>query len=291
MMARDRRYRNSRQAKLRIRAGLAAAALVSGGAIAVTAVATSSHPAPTAAAPAAYTARFANQGTMLSSALSAWSWSRQATYADLTRLTGGYTQTPHQGQTLDLQRGIVVLATKKFLIVRSANGSLHLWLLSAQTKFQNVSASTTGTAALTASVSATQQAMTVGNMVPASTLLAGSPTTAASLLTPTTAPVTVSVQVVGTDLTVTVTVTRSTATVSQTATMPATTMPAPAPVTFSQPAWLAANSLARGDLVLVAGTRAHGTLHAQLVLFSPLSSSDAGARTATTTPSPAPTHW
>ena len=291
MMARDRRYRNSRQAKLRIRAGLAAAALVSGGAIAVTAVATSSHPAPTAAAPAAYTARFANQGTMLSSALSAWSWSRQATYADLTRLTGGYTQTPHQGQTLDLQRGIVVLATKKFLIIRSANGSLHLWLLSAQTKFQNVSASTAGTAALTASVSATQQAMTVGNMVPATTLLAGSPTTAASLLTPTTAPVTVSVQVAGTDLTVTVTVTRSTATVSQTATMPATTMPAPAPVTFSQPAWLAANSLARGDLVLVAGTRAHGTLHAQLVLFSPLSSSDVGARTAGTTPSPAPTHW
>jgi hypothetical protein len=291
MMARDRRYRNSRQAKLRIRAGLAAAALVSGGAIAVTAVATSGHSAPTAAAPAAYTARFTNQGAMLSSALSAWSWSRQATYADLTRLAGGYTQTPHQGRMLDLQRGIVVLATKKFLIIRSANGSLHLWLLSAQTKFQNVSASTTGTAALTASVSATQQAMTVGNMVPATTLLAGSPTTAASLLTPTTAPVTVSVQVVGTDLTVTVTVTRSTATVSQTATMPATTMPAPAPVTFSQPAWLAANSLARGDLVLVAGTRAHGTLHAQLVLFSPLSSSDVGARTATTTPSPAPTHW
>jgi len=291
MMARDRRYRNSRQAKLRIRAGLAAAALVSGGAIAVTAVATSSHSAPTAAAPAAYSARFTNQGTMLSSALSAWSWSRQATYADLTRLTGGYTQTPHQGQTLDLQRGIVLLASKNFLIIRSANGSLHLWLLSARTKFQNVSASTTGTAALTASVSATQQAMTVGNMVPATTLLAGSPTAAASLLTPTTAPVTVSVQVVGTDLTVTVTVTRSTATVSQTATMPATTMPAPAPVTFSQPAWLAANSLARGDLVLVAGTRAHGTLHAQLVLFSPLSSSDVGVRTATTTPSPAPTHW
>jgi hypothetical protein len=252
-------------------------------------MATSSHPAPTAA-PAAYAARFASQGTMLSSALSAWSWSRQATYADLARLTGGYTQTPHQGQTLDLQRGIVVLATKKFLIIRSANGSLHLWLLSARTRFQNVSASTTGTAALTASVSATQQAMTVGNMVPATTLLAGSPTTAASLLTPTTAPVTVSVQVAGTDLTVTVTVTRSTATVSQTATMPATTMPAPAPVTFSQPAWLAANSLARGDLVLVAGTRAHGTLHAQLVLFSPLSS-DVGASTARTTPSPAPTHW
>jgi hypothetical protein len=291
MTARDRLYRNSRQAKLRIRAGLAAAALVGGGAIALTAVAAGGHPAPTAAAPAAYAHGFTSQGTMLSSALSAWGWSRQATYADLARLTAGYTQTPHQGQTLDLQRGIVVLATKKFLLIRSANGSLHLWLLSARTKFQNVSASTSGTAALTASTSATQQAMTVGNMLPATTLLAGSPTTAASLLTPTTAPVTVSVQVAGTDLTVTVTVTRSMATVAQTATMPATTMPAPAPVTFSQPAWQAANSLARGDLVLVAGFRAHGTLHAQLVLFSPLSSSDVGARTARATPSPSPTHW
>ncbi|MGH3149316.1 MAG: hypothetical protein ACRDOB_01100 [Streptosporangiaceae bacterium] len=291
MTARDRLYRNRRQAKLRIRAGLAAAALVGGGAIALTAVATGGHPAPTAAAPAAYAHRFASQGTMLSSALSAWSWSRQATYADLARLTAGYTQTPHQGQTLDLQRGIVVLATKKFLLIRSANGSLHLWLLSGRTRFQNVSASTSGTAALTASTSATQQAMTVGNMLPATTLLAGSPTTAAWMLTPTTAPVTVSVQVAGTDLTVTVTVTRSMATVSQTATMPATTMPAPAPVTFSQPAWQTANSLARGDLVLIAGTRAHGTLHAQLVLFSPLSSGDVGARTASPTPSPSPTHW
>jgi hypothetical protein len=292
MTARNRLYRNSRQAKLRIRAGLAAVALVGGGAIAVTAVATGSHPAATAAAPAAYSARFASQGTMLSSALSTWSWSRQATYAELARLTAGYTQTPHQGRTLDLQRGIVVLATKKFLLIRSANGSLHLWLLSAGTKFQNVSASTSGTAALTASTSATQQAMTVGNMLPATTLLAGSPTTAAAMLTPTAAPVTVSVQVAGTDLTVTVTVTRSMATVSQTATMPATTMPAPAKVTFTQPAWLAADSLARGDLVLVAGTRAHGTLHAQLVLFSPLSSSDVGARTATSaTPSASPTHW
>ncbi len=290
MTARDRHYRNSRQAKLRIRAGLAVAALVGGGAIAVTAVATGGHAAPTAAAPAAYSARFASQGTMLSSALSTWGWSRQATYAELARLTAGYTQTPHQGQTLDLQRGIVVLATKNFLIIRSANGSLHLWLLSARTKFQNVSASTSGTAALTASTSATQQAMTVGNMLPATTLLAGSPTTAAAMLTPTTAPVTVSVQVAGTDLTVTVTVSRSMATVSQTATMPATTRPAPARVTFTQPAWLSANALARGDLVLVAGTRAHGTLHAQLVLFSPLSSSDVGARTAAT-PSPSPTHW
>ena len=41
-----------------------------------------------------------------------------------------FSQTTHQGKTLAVQRGIVVLATKKFLILQSSNGSLHLWLLS-----------------------------------------------------------------------------------------------------------------------------------------------------------------
>jgi hypothetical protein len=287
MMARDRRYGKG---PVKTRVGIATAVLV-GGAVAAAAV-VASHGAAPAATSAAYASRFGNEGTMISSALNSWSWSRQSSYSQLAQVTQArqFSQTTHQGKMLAVQRGIVVLATKNFLLIRSANGSLHLWLLSARTKFQDVSASTSGTAALTASTSATQQAMTVGNMLPATTLLAGSPTTAAAMLTPTTAPVTVSVQVAGTDLTVTVTVTRSMATVSQTATMPATTMPAPAKVTFTQPAWLSANALARGDLVLVAGTRAHGTLHAQLVLFSPLSSSDVGARTAAT-PSPSPTHW
>ena len=79
----------------------------------------------------------------------------------------------------------MVLATNQFIILQSANGSLHLWLTSAGTKFQNVSSTTAGTAALTASTTATQQAMQSGNMIPATTLLAGSPTTAAAMLTPT----------------------------------------------------------------------------------------------------------
>src|SRR6185437_6734191 len=106
----------------------------------------------------------------------------------------------HKHKMVAAQRGIVVLATRKFLIVQSANGSLHLWLLSGNTQFQNVSA----TQALTASTSAAQQAMTSGNMLPATTLLAGSPTTAASMLTPTPAAQTVTVQVANTALTVTV---------------------------------------------------------------------------------------
>ncbi len=289
MMARDRRYRKSRQPRWRTRAGIAAAVLAGCGAIGVAAVAATSHPAATAAKPAAYTGLFSNEGTMLSAAMSDWSWSRQSSYAELARLTWtrGYSQTTHQGKTLDIQRGIVALVTRKFLLLQSANGSLHLWLLSGATKFQNVSSTAAGTSALTASATATKQAMNLGNMLPATALLAGSPTTAAAMLTPATAPQTVTVQVANTDLTVTVTITRSTATVSQTATTPANAMPVPDPSTFTQNAWQATNTVARGDLAVVVGTRSHWTLHAQLVLFSPLSASDVAAGTSSGLVNPA----
>ena len=120
--------------------------------------------------------------------------------------------------------------------------------------------------------------MASGNMIPSTTLLAGSPTTAAALLTPTPAAQTVTVQVANTDLTVTVTVNRTMATVSQTATTPLNGMPTWSPVTFTQNAWMAPNMVARGDLALVAGTRSHWTLKAQLVLFAPLTTADVGGR-------------
>ena len=57
-------------------------------------------------------------------------------------------------------------------------------------------------------------------------------------------------------------------------------------------AWQATNSVARGDLAVVVGTRSHGTLHAQLVLFSPLSTSAIGGTGTTLAhPSAVPTHW
>ena len=297
MMARNRRYRKNRTAAL----GIATAALLGGGAIAVAAVASApgSHPAGFVAAPAAHTTRLASQGTMLSTALADWNSAKQASYAQLAQMTSarGFSQTSHRGKTLDIQRGIVVLATNQFVILQSANGSLHLWLVSGGTKFQNVSGTTAGTAALTASTSATQQAMQSGNMIPATTLLAGSPTTAAAMLTPTAEPQTVTVQVAGTDLTVTVTVTRSTAAVTQTATTPADASPVPMTSTFAMNAWQPANSLARGDLAVIVGTRSHQTLHAQLVLFSPLTTSAVGGTTGrgltklAAKPSTAPTHW
>lgn len=285
MMARNRRYGRSRTAVLKTRVGIATAVALSSGAIAGVAIAASGHSAGIAAAPAAHTARFGNEGTMLSTAMSDWGWSRQGTYSQLAQMTSmrTYSQTTHQGRTLDVQRGIVVLATHRFIILQSANGSLHLWMVSGATMFQNVSNTTAGTAALTANTSATQQAMQSGNMLPATTLLAGSPTTAAALLTPTTVTRTVTVQVANTSLTVTVTVTRTTATVNQTATTPTNGMPAPMPSTSTMNAWQATNGLARGDLALIVGSRSHWMLHAQLVLFSPLSTSAVGGTTGTGT--------
>ena len=295
MRARDRRYGKS---SVKTRVGIATAVLV-GGAVAAAAV-VASHGAAPAATSAAYSSRFGNEGTVLSSAMSNWNGARQSSYAQLAQLTQArqFSQATHKGKMLAAQRGIVILATKKFLVLQSSNGSLHLWLLSGATKFQNVSNTMAGTKALTASTSAAQQAMASGNMIPATTLLAGSPITAAALLTPTPAAQTITVQVANTPLTVTVTVTRSAATVSQTATTPPTGMPTWHPVTFTQNAWLPMNGLARGDLALVVGTRSHWTLHAQLVLFTPLSTAVVGGKaftgtgaTPAVTPTAAATHW
>jgi len=296
MIARERYRKGRRQASMKSRVGIATALLAGGGSIATIAVATASHGAATTAQPAAYAARYSNEGATLNSVITDWGQSRQTAYAQLSGLTQArqFSQVSHAGKTLDVQRGIVVLATKKFLILRSSNGSLHLWLLSRGTRFQNVSDDKAGTSALTASTSATQQAMSSGNMVPATTLLAGSPTVAASLLTPTAAAQTVTVQVANTDLTVTVTVARSTATVSVTATMPTSSRPSRDPSTFTQNAWQATDSLARGDLALVAGSRSHWTLHASVVLFTPLTTAAVGGRAGSTpasTPTVASTSW
>jgi hypothetical protein len=293
MMARDRRYARGRRSVLKTRAGLVTAVLacgaMAGGAIAIAAATTSGHAAAMAASPAAYSARSGGEGAVLSSALGHWNSSRQATYSDLASLTQAqdYSQTRNHGQTLDIQRGIVALATSNYLIVQSANGSLHLWVLSGATQFQDVAGSTAGTLAMTGSASATQQAMTSGNMIPATTLMAGSPVTAASLLTAGASEPTMSVQVANTDLTVTVTVTHGSALVSQTATTPSAGAPAPDETMFTQSAWQATDSVARGDLVVMVGTRSNWTLHASLVLFTPLSTMAVGGATGAETG----THW
>lgn len=285
MMARSRRGSKS----VKTGAAIAAAAVVGGGAIAVVAVATGGHSA-VSAANAAYSHRSghshaASEESLLSSALSDWGSSRQSSYSDLASMTSerNYSQTSHRGSTLDIQRGIVVLATNQFIVLQSANGSLHLWEVSGNTKFENVSSSTSATAAMTASTSATTAAMESGDMIPAATLMAGSPTTAASMLTPSSASQTVTVDVAGTELTVTITVTKSTATVSQTATTTAGTTPVADPTTSTESATEATDGVARGDLATIAGTRSDHVLQAELVLFDPLTTSDVGGSTGTTT--------
>ena len=295
MRARDRRYGKT---TVKTRVGIATAILV-GGAVAAGAALAANHGAAATATSAAFSSHAGTEGTVLSSAMTDWNGARQSSFAQLSRLTQArqFSQVRHNGKTLAVQRGIVVLATKKFLILRSSNGSLHLWLLSGKTKFQNVSNSMAGLRALTASAGAARQAMGSGNMTPATSLLAGNPSTAAAMLTPTPAAQTVTVQVANTTLTVTVTVTRNMATVHQTATMPQAAMPARSPVTFTQNAWHATHALARGDLALVAGTRSHWTLHAQLVLFAPLSAAPAGqaaagnGATPVVMPTAVATHW
>lgn len=282
MIARNRHFGNS---TLRGRIGIAAAVLASGGAIAAGAVVATSHNTPATVQTTGYTHGYTSEWNTLSSALNNWGRSKQATYNQLAGLTRArtFSQAWSHGKMLAIQRGVVVLATHKFIILRSANGSLHLWLTSGGTKFQNVSATTSGMTALTANTTAASQAMTAGNMIPATTALAGSPTTAAQLLTQAPATQTVTVQVANTSLTVTVTITRSTATVSQTATTPANALPASSQNTFTQNAWMPVSKLARGDLATIVGVRSHWTLHAQLVLFAPLTTANVGGKAFTGT--------
>jgi hypothetical protein len=56
------------------------------------------------------------------------------------------------------------------------------------------------------------------------------------------------------------------------------------------------NSVARGDLAVVVGSRSHQTLHAKIVLFTPLSTATVGGSVGqrpkpAATPTVAPTSW
>jgi hypothetical protein len=183
--------------------------------------------------------------------------------------------------TLAVQRGIVLLATKKFLVVKSANGAIHLWWLSGATRVKDVVSSATGMAAMTGSYPATNMAMSTGNMTPSVNVVAGSTGVVSQLTTPVAKPTTITINTGGE--VITITVASSTAAVTQPVT--ATTQPVTTitPTTRTwQSAWWTMDGVKRGDLVLVAGTRTHGKLKAELVLF-------AAPRATMPTPSVSPT--
>jgi hypothetical protein len=258
MMGRNRRGpAGRRRTNLKARLGIATAVVVGGGAIGAVAVATTGHPGVTSAQSAGYSRHYShpsNQANYLNAGLSDFSWSHAQAFANFARLanTNREMEMWRGHSKLAFERGTVVLATKKFVLIRSANGSFNVWWLSGGTKVTNVASSMTGTTALTGSTAAASAAMT-GSMTPATTMLTGNTTAAAQVLAPTTT--TVTVNVVGTGITVSVKVTSNVATVAQNTTV--TRMPAMTMV----------GGVQRGDLVFIAGTRADWALHAKVILI------------------------
>jgi hypothetical protein len=280
---------------VKARLAVAAAVLVAGGAAGVVAVA--ANHGRSAAAMTAESAGFTrsfhhtiSEPMALTEALSGSGTSSQSmtALADMTPMRT-FSQLEYRHTMLAVQRGIVLLATKKFLVVRSSNGAIHLWWLSGATRVKDVDSSASGMAAMTGSYPATNTAMFNGDMVPTENVVAGSTSVVSQLTTPAAKPTTITINTGGE--VITITVASSTATVTQptttTTTQPVTTTTQPTTTTAQttwtrQSAWWTTDGLHRGDLVLVAGTRTHGKLKAELVLF-------AAPFTSMPTPSASPT--
>jgi hypothetical protein len=278
MNGRDQRYGRSRKASLKAKVGIATAVLVGGGAIGVAAVAATSHGGATTASSAGYRYSAPSSESLLVSGMSTSNWG--SSYSDFSRMTNvrNFSQWWYHRQMFAVQRGVVVLVTKRFVILESKNGSLHLWYLSGHTRFQNVSSTYSGTNALLASSSASSAAM-AGTMTTAVTAVTNV-TTVQQLLTPVTTTKVLTVQVVGTGVTVQVAVTQTTAEVITKTTTTRTVV--------VQNAFTQMQTLRRGDVALIVGFRQWDALHAQKILFMPISSSDMGMGSSTSTGSSVP---
>jgi hypothetical protein len=282
MMGRNRRGPAGRRgSNLKARLGIATAVVVGGGAIGAVALATTSHPSATAAKSAGYSnhySSYSNESYNLAAGLNDYSWSHARAFSYFAHLanTSRETEVWSGHSKLAFERGTVVLATTKFLLIRAANGSFTVWWISGGTKVTNVAASQTGTAALTGSTTAASAAM-AGSLAPATTLLTGNTTAAQQVLAPTTT--TVTVNVAGTNITVSVTVKNNVATVAQNTTV------------TQQPALTTIGGVRRGDLVFIAGSREHWALHANVILIekTPVISTTAPTTTTPTTTTPTTT--
>jgi hypothetical protein len=276
MMGRNRRSPAVRRgSNLKARLGIATAVVVGGGAIGAAAVATISHPSVPAAAAAGYSQSYGwsnsynRQANYLSYGLSDYGWSHSRAFSNFAHLTntGRETDLRRGRTTFAFERGTVVLATPRFVVIRAANGQFNVWFLSGGTHVTSVATSMAGTTAMTGSSWAASQAMN-GSMTPMTNILTGSTTAAQRVLAPT--ATTVSVHIYGTNITVSVKVTANTATVQQGTTW------------WRQNAMMMTHGLQRGQLVFIAGTRTWYKLQAKVILIekNPMM---------TTTPTPAPT--
>jgi hypothetical protein len=279
MNGRNSRYGRRRQGNLKTKAAIATAVVVGGGAIGVAVVA-ANHSSPSTASSTSYaTSASVSPAAQLDEALI--SGSASTTNHLLAKLVSvkNFAEFNTHGEVLAIQRGVVVLTTKKFVIVQSKNGELKLWWISGGTSFDDVAASSSGTAALTASTSAATDAMS-GNLAPALETVTTT-STVTQLLTPVTSTKTVTVEDAATGTTVEVVVTKTTAeVVTKTTTTTSKIV---------ESATTAVASLKRGDLTLILGLHTDGALHADKVLFVPVSAS--GASTTSTGTASAPTHW
>jgi hypothetical protein len=276
----ERNKRGIRNVGVKARLAVAAAVLVGGGAAGVVALAANHGGSAAAATATAESAGFTrsfhhtiSEPMALTEALNGegMSWQESmTTLADMTPMRT-FSQFQHRHTMFAVQRGIVLLATRKFIVVRSANDAIHLWWLSGATRVRDVGSSASGMAAMTGSYPATNSAMSTGDMIPTENVVAGSTSVVSQLTTPVARPTTITINTGG--QVITITVASSTATVTEPTsmmaaqTMESATMP---DQTFRtrQSAWWATRGVQRGDLVLIAGTRTHGKLKAELVLFA-----------------------
>jgi hypothetical protein len=267
MNGRNRRYGRRRQGSLKAKIGIATAVVVGGGAIGVAVVATSNGPSTASSAGYVTSTSSTSPAALLDKALiSGSSITSDKLLAKLVTVKD-FAEFKTHGTELAVQRGVAVLVTKKFVIVESKNGTLKLWWLSGGTKFDDVAASSTGTAALTASTSAASSAMNGNETAAVNTVTTTS--TVTQLLTPTTTTKTVTVQDAATGTTVEVVVTKTTAeVVTKTTTTTSKVV---------ESASTAVASLKRGDLTLILGVKTGGALHAEKALFVPLSAKSTSA--------------
>lgn len=176
MIGRNRR--GYRQASMKARAGIATAVLLGGGAAGV-AVAASGNHGPTTASSAGFIMSIRHHipaQQAMSTALSMWGQSHASAFSTLAQMMPmrNFTSVRHHHTRLAMQRGVVVLATRQFMVVKSANGAMHVWWLNGRTTFSNVTNNATGMAALTGNNTAAMQAVVNHNMIPMATQMAGS---------------------------------------------------------------------------------------------------------------------
>jgi hypothetical protein len=226
----SRNRRRNRQASMKARLGIAAAVLAGGGAAGVAVAASHSGPATQTVDNAGYVLNFhhtVSEQQALTSALNMWNSNQSRSLTTLAQMAPmrTFSQFTWHRTQFAAQRGVVVAATKKFIIVKSANGKLELWWLNHWTKQKNVTANPTGMVAMTGNNVAAHTAATTGNTAPMAATMAGSAAVVNQMAAPVTKPITITVNT-GTE-TITITITQTTATVAPTPTTTATGMAAP----------------------------------------------------------------